>query len=373
MVVRILQPYIFYLQGEIMDIYKYIRSKDVREYNEKLGHKFNALESCFLVWRNPDLTLNEKHRAFEQICLGMPDMEITQRNNVDYAPSLYELIAEFIATDKFFVEKFFRKEDNAIYSYRFYCEGDSCWCEDFETKYSSFEKMKNAIDKDFDLPIIAIEYKKEYLNSCKNIVISRKKHGRIMDVRKQGFDKWFMEENHLYDKEDFFEGLFIDVPTPFKVGDIVCSKKTPFSYCLYGDGQPFVLTFMSNWTYEMSKERGDKLAKEKQDRVLQYHKNYGDVTDMTANGYFLITDYHDRYTGEFYHECMHDYVDLEYYRGEFIGGERVLLPISYFVKNEINEEEFFKACSIIKKQEEVKWDIRCLGIVDEWVKKLGIE
>ena len=55
-----------------MDIYKYIRSKDVREYNEKIGHKFNTLESCFLVWRNPDITLNEKHEAWRQICLEMP-------------------------------------------------------------------------------------------------------------------------------------------------------------------------------------------------------------------------------------------------------------------------------------------------------------
>ena len=147
-----------------MDVYKFIRSKDVREYNQKIGHKFNALESCFLVWRNPELTLNEKHRAFEQICLSMPDMEIPERLNVDYAPSLYELIAKFIATDKFFINEFYREEDKAIYSYRFYCEGDSGWSEDFETPYSSFENAKKALEEDFDLPIIAIEYKKKYLD-----------------------------------------------------------------------------------------------------------------------------------------------------------------------------------------------------------------
>ena len=356
-----------------MDVYKFIRSKDVREYNEKIRHEFNTLESCFLVWRNPDITLNEKHEAWRHICLSMPDMEISQRNNVDYAESLYELIAEFIATDKFFVKKFFRKEDNAIYSYRFYCEGDHGWSEDFETKYSSFEKMKNALNKDFDLPIIAIEYKKEYLNSRKNIVISRKKHGRIMDVRKQGFDKWFMEENYLYDKEDFFEGLFIDIPTPFKVGDIVCSKKTPFGYRICNGDQPFVLTWMANWTCEMSKERGDKDAGEWQDKLLERHKNYGDSSDMTANGYFLITDYHDGYTGEFYHECMHDYADLEYYRGEFKAGERVLLVISDFIKGEIDADTFAKTCEIIKKQESVKEEVSYLNMLDEWLIKVGLK
>ena len=79
-----------------MNIYKYISSKDVREYNEKIGHEFNTLESCFLVWRNPDLTLNEKHEAWRHICLSVPDMEIKERLNVDYHPSLYVLIEKFV-------------------------------------------------------------------------------------------------------------------------------------------------------------------------------------------------------------------------------------------------------------------------------------
>ena len=40
-----------------MNIYKYIRSKDVREYNEKIGHKFTAAESAFLVWLNYEIFL----------------------------------------------------------------------------------------------------------------------------------------------------------------------------------------------------------------------------------------------------------------------------------------------------------------------------
>lgn len=47
----------------MMNIYKYIRSKDVREYNEKIGHKFTATESAFLVWLNYEITLKEKHDA----------------------------------------------------------------------------------------------------------------------------------------------------------------------------------------------------------------------------------------------------------------------------------------------------------------------
>ena len=163
------------------------------------------------------------------------------------------------------------------------------------------------------------------------------------------------------------------MPTPFKVGDIVCSKNTPWGCWIYNGAKPFVLTEMSNWTSEMSKERGVKGASEWKDKLLENHKQVGDATDMTASGYFLVSDPGDRYTGEFFGECMHDYTDLEYYRGEFVGGERVLLPISYFLKGEISEDTFVKACEIIKSQEETKWNIRTLGIVDEWIKKLGLE
>ena len=132
----------------------------------------------------------------------------------------------------FFIDEFYHETPKAVYEYRFYCEGDNVWCEDFRTPYSSFENMKQALEEDFDLPIIAIEYKKKYLDyEYKEIVISTQKDGRtIMNVRKQGFDDYFMKKHYLYDKDEFFEGLFIDVPTPFKVGDIVCSKRTPFCF-----------------------------------------------------------------------------------------------------------------------------------------------
>lgn len=64
---------------------------------------------------------------------------------------------------------------------------------------------------------------------------------------------------------------------------------------------------------------------------------------------------------------MHDYVDLEYYRGEFNGDERVLLPIKYFLGGDIDEESFAKSCEIIKKQEEIKAGIDWL--LDEWKEK----
>lgn len=62
-----------------MNIYEYIRSKDVREYNEKTGHKFTATESAFLVWHNYEITLKKKHDAWREIMREMPDEEVPKR------------------------------------------------------------------------------------------------------------------------------------------------------------------------------------------------------------------------------------------------------------------------------------------------------
>ena len=357
-----------------MNIYKYIKSKDVREYNEKIGHKFTTLESAFLVWRNTDITLKEKHDGWHEIMREMPDEEVSKRMNVDYAPSLFALLNQFIETDIALIEEFYKKDAGCVYSYRDYCKGDPSFTDDFGRIYTDFGYMQRTIEQGggYDDTLL-IEYTKKYLSSpFRDIVLTTDKSGNAMRV----YGTFIQGYNPTVEKDEFFEGLWIDVPTPFRVGDILCSEKTPFGRRAYGEKEPFVLLSLGNWDSKTAKKRGERLSAKDaawRDKHLKRLKECGDISDMYVSAYFLCSDYQDRFTGEFFAEVMDDYIDLEYYRGEFNGGERVLLPISYFVKKEINEEEFFKACKIIQKQEEVKRDIDCLGILDEWVKKLGIE
>lgn len=354
-----------------MNIYKYIRSKDVREYNEKIKRKFTATESAFLVWLNYEITLKEKHDAWREIMRDMKDEEVPKRVNADYAPSLFTLLNKFIEADNRLIDEFYKKDDNSVYSFRYYCKGDSSWCEDHGRIYSDFGHMQGKLQEDFDLDIVCIEYKKKHLSSYRDITLETDKNGNVMRVEESGDLK-----NNEMEKDEFFEGLWIDVPTPFRKGDIVCSKKTPFGYNIYSDSKPFVLLSLANWSAKEAEERGEQLSEKTKawkDKHLKYLKEYGDITDMTANGYFLSSDYNDRFTGGFYNEVMHDYVDLEYYRGDFNGGERVLLPIKYFLNGDIDEETLVKACEIIKKQEEVKQETRYLNLLDEWKEKLRIK
>ena len=356
----------------MMNIYKYIRSKDVREYNEKIGHKFTATESAFLVWLNYEITLKEKHDAWREIMREMPDEEVPKRVNADYAPSLFALLNRFIEADNRLIDEFYKKDERTVYSYRYICKGDSSFSEDFGRIYSDLGYIQGELRKDSDLGIICVEYTKKYISShYRKITLKTDGSGNITSV-----DGDFIQGIDLsLKKDEFFEGLWIDVPTPFRKGDIVCSRKTPFGYNIYSDSKPFVLLSLANWSAKDAEERGEKLSEKDKawkDKHLKYLKEYGDITDMTACGYFLSSDYNDRFTGEFYHEVMHDYVDLEYYRGNFNGGERVLLPLKHFLGGDIDEETFAKTCEIIKKQEEIKAEIDCLNLLDEWKEKIGI-
>ena len=356
-----------------MDVYKYISSKDVREYNEKIGHKFTAIESAFLVWRNSELTLKEKHDGWREIMRDMKDEEVPKRSNTDYAPSLFALLNKFIEADNRLIDEFYKKDERTVYSYRYICKGDSSFGEDFGRIYSDLGYIQRELQNDSDLGIICVEYTKKYISShYRKITLKTDGSGNVTSA-----DGDFIQGIDLsLKKDEFFEGLWIDVPTPFRKGDIVCSRKTPFGYNIYSDSKPFVLLSLANWSAKDAEERGEKLSEKDKawkDKHLKYLKESGDITDMTACGYFLSSDYNDRFTGGFYNEVMHDYVDLEYYRSDFNGGERVLLPIKHFLGGDIDEETFAKSCEIIKKQEEVKEEIRYLNMTDEWKEKLRIK
>lgn len=117
-------------------------------------------------------------------------------------------------------------------------------------------------------------------------------NNEVVDIAEYG-----MVTSHEWDLlHNVFNGMWFAFPTPFKRGDIVkgCGK---------GD-----MTFVLE---ELATSHGsERLAR------------HGDVTDMTAYGYFVDPD-----SGRTYYECMHDYMRLEFCRRELTGCERVLYTI----------------------------------------------
>lgn len=143
-------------------------------------------------------------------------------------------------------------------------------------------------------------------------------------------------------------------PVPFQKGDIVCASSS--TYMANG---PFV--FLETW-YE------GRTAEE----IRKYLKG-ADSSDMTAYGYFQDED--GGYNGRIYWECMHNYLNLEYYRGNFKGKKRVLKAVSNFLKGELDLEQVLNAYHIILNEENVScFRVReSLGLTQEGICLAGFQ
>lgn len=84
------------------------------------------------------------------------------------------------------------------------------------------------------------------------------------------------------------------------------------------------------------------------EQVRENIQKDGDNTDMSAGGYF-VSD-----SGGIYQECMSNYMDLEYYDKELTGGERVLVPLSNFLKGRISPDLYARAYYQILMEEHAR-------------------
>ena len=82
--------------------------------------------------------------------------------------------------------------------------------------------------------------------------------------------------------------------------------------------------------------------------VIERHKKDADSSDMIATGYF------QEECGSIYYECMHSYMNLEYYRDELTGKRRILKALSSFMKEEIDIALYSDAYRVILLEEYTK-------------------
>ena len=209
-----------------------------------------------------------------------------------------------------------------------------------------------------------IQLTKQWIGENRTITLSVKADKTVINIGAQELE----EAEH--DLLQAFEYMWFDFPTPFGKGDIVVSKYSPFGYNLFGN-EPFVLTNLCSWGSQELKINGysDKDGRYAYaDRQLRYHRKNADETDMTAYGYFQWED------GRVYYECMHHYLDLEYYREEPQGIRRILKAFSSFEKEEIGSDLFALAYHAILGEEKSKREREELScFTDEGLQLAGLK
>lgn len=341
-----------------MDFYEFINSKAIRNHLKEIKYEFTSMEAAFVVWQSKTHTMKQKHKAFQYIIDNMADCQIEQKpwsateiNCTIEHNTLHKMLKRFMEVEYEIIDAVKKDEDNALYSVRaVYEDFDYEEDERFFTTYDKCLRAANGLDGCEAYPFYYFEITKRWADDKKARYISMKvlMNGEVLSVDNENctFIKDFMILGA-------FEDMWFQFPVPFKKGDIVYNEKKGYvGYSPYGT-EPFVLEGIC---YDMWTEK-----------QVQSKKERGDLTDMTAYGYFQGEK------GEVFYECMHDYFSLDYYPEKLEGKQRVLIALSNYFKAEITIDLLMNAYHIILKEENIAAERKYLGITDKGLQLAGLK
>ena len=302
-----------------MDIYSFLRSKDVAEHCRAISKKWNTYEMAVIIGRSGRSTI-EKHIAWKDLIDNFPDMPLPEPTGLSFfnAESLYEnpekqksiieILKGQIKYDENILDLFMKLESNAFYKITAQ-EGE----EYSSKKYSSYEDAIFASrdienkDKDQDQNIcikkIIFETEDEWMTisaelDCDRNIVSwhhyffynSKTNEKLLPYYEEGKISDFLYDSFTY----------VEIPTPFKRGDILTSRHADvFVLDSYDGDEPETLA-----------------------RGLSKGGPYNYETE--GWGYFVNDNgclYGD-------HACQIDF--YEYYRGKLEGNNRLLHYVSLF-------------------------------------------
>jgi hypothetical protein len=310
------------------NIYDFFNSPDTAEYCQSIGHKFNAVESAVMINNSRTRTLKEKMDAFRTIIAEYPDMEVPKGFNHGYSESFHKELEKVIDYKEKLFEKFFSTEYGAVYTVSINFSGRNPTGKFDDVIFSTFETalaaaLKCLDENTNDSSNRGLQYEfldfwicKKYFDSEDFMRVYANRTGEILEIdnyyEMSGEDEEEEENDEVNETEnygDYLESFFIDVPVPFKTGDLV---EIPNSNRYNRMGDVFVLKYII--------------------RDHPYHKNFiliQDTADMTAYLYYEAK-------GNLNYECTHFYPDLRYCRRELEGHQRILKYVSLFQMDKID-------------------------------------
>ena len=304
-----------------MDILRFVNSKDIREYLGNIGYEFNSLEAAWLIYQCRGATVDEKHKAWNELTEKMPDCRIAERLNTVPQDSLHAFLKQYMKIESKYIDKF-RDEKPAgtsdddkpfVYKFKYIYKDGSEY--EWDTVFSCFDALYESIMEPED-DVVSIQ--------CTKMQIDRLNSQQFAYLN-TSFDFLRIYPGPVDSNEEdlffgVFDGLWFDFPTPFKKGDIVWDPNNPEGTC----AGPFVTT-------------GVCLDGIENDKLKDNLRKNGDFSDMCAGGFFLRED------GSIYGECMANYMDLEFYDKELTGSKRTLIALGNFLKDEIDPALFARA------------------------------
>ncbi len=295
-----------------MNIYEFVNSRDIREFLQKTGFAPNSLEASWLVYQSNNHTIEEKHTAWEWIIKNMPDCEVSGKNIETPQKSLHDFLKKYMEIENAIITDFFTAEAGAVYTYR------ALWKSDFEKKYddgtewhkvdsmfATFDEAYADATEDNELAPLFLEFEKKHLGAHAKSIRVRMTPDKKPVFLDEEFFFQTTEESDLY--YNFFFYLHFDFPTPFSKGDIICPAKVKYKNPMAWD---------ATFAIGEKDENG------------------------TPTGYMAEDEY-------VYCERINSYMDFELLEEEPRTYRRMLLPLSKYLKGEIDLALLLGASRII--------------------------
>ena len=314
---------------EHKDVYSLINSRAIGDYCREIEHKFNTEELAVLIFRNKRMSIDEKIAAYKDLIDNYPDMEVIKRINCEHYDSVKDMIKGEINRLEQLRNKLLKNEENVAYTYLEFNKSTS--------KYERGVELRNLSKTFEDVHKKVNDAIEEYDDTLMYKIIKKS----LVDDKDEIIAEYIVENKksklvNIIDVNDNFldiDNIFLNIPTPFKKGDILVSwSDTPFKEGILPNQEDiFVLDWLCTW-----QENLNELLK----------KGNKDSSDMCAQGYYI----YDEDSEAFIREIKWDYDSFEYFDGELKGINRILKGISSLKKDKIDIELFIHAYEQMKKE-----------------------
>lgn len=309
---------------EINDDYNLINSRAIGDYCRSIQHRFNTEELAVLVFRNCKMSIDEKIEKYNDLIKNYPDMEVIERINCKHYDSVKTMIKKEIQRLNILYRKLLQKNDNSIYTWTEYnkstlkTEHNRDLERTFKTYKEAIKDVQNHIQEYDDT--ISFRITKKYFDKRKGDIFA----DYNVENRKSKLINLMESNDNFLD----IDQIFLNIPTPFKKGDILVSNNPEIG--TWGDrNEIFVLEYLCTWRDNLSR--------------LLANGNY-DSSDMIGYGYY----FYDENSTDFIIDDKFNYDSFEYYDGELKGKNRILKDISNFMKGKIELELFVHAYDYFK-------------------------
>lgn len=337
-----------------LDVLDFVDSPAIRTHWEKIGWNPSPIEASFIIWYSRNRTIAEKHAAWRNLIETTPDVIFPEYMDHLKGKSLHAFLGAYV-----------RIQEQLLDDLRSPEPGEACcWIvQKPRIDHTKVSIRPNAyILPSFDGAICKLRDcidDKDWRLGEDRFILRKQRFGEEPDERDYDSDVTVLVSPNLepitfvYSDsplltrkgkdvlEPGFEGMWFNLPLPFKRGDILVHRSR-----LYGNESRIVFDHDATLNNALDLYADTLRLLRKSDDYTKAWIHELDYTDMSVVGHKV-----DAESGviQFCHGYS-DLLSLEPCDGELEGFERKLEPLSRFFRGEIDLKRCLQECEALHAQ-----------------------